>query len=139
MEKQRKRGTSRFSLLQPEDLSPSNIFAVLGAALGGLPSATYSQNVGIVTLTRVVNRMVFAFAAVVMLTAGLFPKFSAALTTIPQCVIGGATLSVFASITMTGIRMIASAKMTQRNFGVVGISVSLGVGVTSVAGALGGV
>lgn len=116
----------------------NGIMGAVGAVLGGLPSATYSQNVGIVTLTRVVNRMVFAFAAIVMLIAGLLPKFSAALTTIPQCVIGGATLSVFASITMTGIRMIASAKMTQRNFGVVGISVSLGVGVTSVAGALGG-
>ena len=73
-----------------------------------------------------------------MLGAGLLPKFSALLTTIPQCVIGGATLSVFASITMTGVRMIAGAKMTQRNLGVVGISVSLGVGVTSVAVALGG-
>lgn len=116
----------------------NGIMAVVGAFMGGLPSATYSQNVGIVTLTRVVNRMVFAFTAIVMLIAGLFPKFSAALTTIPQCVIGGATLSVFASITMTGIRMIAGASMTQRNFGVVGISVSLGVGVTSVAGALNG-
>lgn len=112
----------------------SSVFALFG----GLPTATYSQNVGIVTLTKVVNRLVFGFAAVAMLIAGLLPKFSAILTTIPQCVIGGATLSVFASITMTGIRMIASANMTQRNFGVVGISVSLGVGVTSVAGALGG-
>ncbi|MDL2218890.1 purine permease [Ruminococcaceae bacterium OttesenSCG-928-O06] len=116
----------------------NGIVSAVGALFGGLPSATYSQNVGIVTLTRVINRMVFAFAAVAMLIAGLIPKFSAMLTTIPQCVIGGATLSVFASITMTGIRMIASAGMSQRNFGVVGISVSLGVGVTSVAGALGG-
>ncbi|MDL2294333.1 purine permease [Ruminococcaceae bacterium OttesenSCG-928-D13] len=116
----------------------NGLVAVVGAMFGGLPSATYSQNVGIVTLTRVINRLVFAFTAIVMLAAGFVPKFSAILTTIPQCVIGGATLSVFASITMTGVRMIASANMTQRNLGVVGISVSLGVGVTSVAGALGG-
>lgn len=116
----------------------NGIMSVIGSFSGGLPTATYSQNVGIVTLTRVINRMVFAFAAVLMLAAGLVPKFSAVLTTIPHSVIGGATLSVFASITMTGIRMISSAGMSQRNFGVVGISVSLGVGVTSVAGALGG-
>lgn len=116
----------------------NGIMAVVGAFFGGLPSATYSQNVGIVTLTRVINRMVVAFTAITMLVAGLLPKFSAILTTIPQCVIGGATLSVFASITMTGVRMIAGAQMTQRNLGVVGISVSLGVGVTSVAGALSG-
>lgn len=116
----------------------NGIAAILGAFIGGLPSATYSQNVGIVTITRVVNKFVFAFAAIVMLVAGLLPKFSAALTTIPQCVIGGATLSVFASITMTGIRMIASADLSPRNIGVVGISVALGVGVTSVSGALSG-
>ncbi len=116
----------------------NGVVAAVGALFGGLPSATYSQNVGIVTLTRVVNRMVFAFCALFMLVAGLIPKFSACLTTIPQCVIGGATLSVFASITMTGVRMIASASLTQRNVGVVGIAVSLGVGVTSVSGALGG-
>lgn len=116
----------------------NGIASIIGSLFGGLPTATYSQNVGIVTLTKVINRLVFTFAAVAMLIAGLLPKFSAILTTTPQCVIGGATLSVFASITMTGIRMIAGAGMSQRNFGVVGIAVSLGVGVTSVQGALSG-
>ena len=81
--------------------------SVVGAFFGGLPTASYSQNVGIVTVNRVVNRVVFGFAAVVLLIAGFVPKFSALLTTIPQCVIGGATISVFATITMTGIRMIS--------------------------------
>lgn len=86
--------------------------SVVGAFFGGLPTASYSQNVGIVTVNRVVNRVVFGFAAVVLLIAGFVPKFSALLTTIPQCVIGGATISVFATITMTGIRMISSAGLT---------------------------
>lgn len=116
----------------------SGVYSVVGALLGGLPTATYSQNVGIVTVTRVVNRMVFAFAAIVMVAAGFVPKFAAALTTIPQCVIGGATISVFASITMTGIRMITSAKLTPRNSAVVGLAVAVGVGITSVSGSLGG-
>ena len=70
---------------------------ILGALLGGLPTATYSQNVGIVTTTKVVNRCVLGLTAVILLAAGLIPKFSALLTTIPQCVLGGATVSVFAS------------------------------------------
>ena len=112
--------------------------SVAGAFFGGLPAATFSQNVGIVTVNRVVNRIVFAFAACVLLVAGFVPKFASLLTTIPQCVIGGATISVFATITMTGIRMITSAKLTQRNVAIVGLSVALGVGVTTVEGCLSG-
>lgn len=112
--------------------------SVVGALFGGLPTASYSQNVGIVTVNRVVNKIVFAFAAGVLLVAGFIPKFASALTTIPQSVIGGATISVFATITMTGIRMITSEKLTQRNVAVVGLAVALGVGVTSVQGSLAG-
>ena len=108
------------------------IASIFGAFFGGLPAATYSQNVGIVTVNKVINRAVFTLAALVLLVAGFIPKFSAILTTIPQAVIGGATISVFATITMTGIRMITSSKFTMRNSTVVGLAVALGVGVTMV-------
>lgn len=114
------------------------VMSIVGAFFGGLPTATYSQNVGIVTVNRVINRAVFAFAAAVLAVAGFVPKFSSILTTIPQCVIGGATISVFATITMTGIRMITSEKFTMRSSAVVGLAVAIGVGVTQVEGALGG-
>jgi NCS2 family nucleobase:cation symporter-2 len=119
-------------------IKANGLASIISAFLGGLPTATYSQNVGIVTVNRVVNKMVFAFAAVVFLIAGLIPKFASILTTIPQSVIGGATISVFAMITMTGIKMISSAKLTPRNTAVVGLAVALGVGVTSVSGSLAG-
>ena len=64
---------------------------ILTALLGGLPTATYSQNVGIVATNKVINRNVFALTGAFLLLAGIIPKFSAALTTIPQCVLGGAT------------------------------------------------
>ena len=64
------------------------LVSIVGALFGGLPAATYSQNVGIVTVNRVINKAVFAFAALVLLAAGLVPKFAAVLTTIPQAVIG---------------------------------------------------
>lgn len=112
--------------------------SVLGAFAGGLPTASYSQNVGIVTLNKVINRAVFTLAALVMLVAGFVPKFSAILTTIPQSVIGGATLSVFATITMTGIQMFTQDGFSARKKTVVGLSVALGVGITQVSGCLQG-
>ena len=114
------------------------IMSILGAFFGGLPTASYSQNVGIVTVNRVINRAVFTLAAGILLVAGLMPKFASLLTTIPQCVIGGATISVFATITMTGIRMITEGGFTSRKSAVVGLSVALGVGITQVEGCLAG-
>ena len=114
------------------------VISVVGSFFGGLPVASYSQNVGIITVNRVINRSVFALASVVLLLAGLVPKFSSVLTTIPQSVIGGATISVFATITMTGMRMITSEPLTMRSCTVVGLSVALGMGVTLVSGSLAG-
>lgn len=115
------------------------LMSIIGVFFGGLPVASFSQNVGIVTVNKVINRAVFAFSALVLLIAGLVPKFAAVLTTIPQCVIGGATLSVFATITMTGIRMIVSdGELTVRKSTVAGLSVALGTGITQVPGCLSG-
>lgn len=109
---------------------------ILGALLGGLPTATYSQNVDIVTTTKVVNRCVLGLTAVILLAAGLIPKFSALLTTIPQCVLGGATVSVFASIAMTGMKLVMSEEMTYRNSSIVGLAAALGMGISQATAAL---
>ena len=109
---------------------------VLSAFFGSLPTATYSQNVGIVTTNKVVNRVVFALAGGFLLLAGLIPKFSAILTTIPQCVLGGAVVSVFASIAMTGIRLLVTEKLTARNATVAGLSIAIGMGVSLSGGCL---
>ncbi|MDY3005707.1 uracil-xanthine permease family protein [Anaerococcus porci] len=105
---------------------------VIGAFLGCLPTATFSQNAGIVSINKVVNKKVFTIASLIILISGLVPKLSSILTTIPYPVLGGATLSVFAAITMNGIRMITSQPLTGRNTSIVGVSVALGVGFTSV-------
>ena len=105
---------------------------IVGALIGYLPSATFSQNAGIVSVNKVINRRVFSTAAIIILVAGLIPKISSLLTTIPAPVIGGATLSVFAAITMNGIKMITSQPLTLRNTSIVGTSVALGFGFTSV-------
>ena len=109
---------------------------VLTALLGGLPTSTYSQNVGIVATNKVINRWVFAMTGGFLLLAGVVPKFSAALTTIPQCVLGGATVAVFSTIAMTGMKLIAGEGITARNTTIVGLSAALGVGISQAAEAL---
>ena len=109
----------------------------LSAFFGGLPTATYSQNVGIVTTNKVINRTVFALAAGFLLLAGVSPKFAAILTTIPQCVLGGATITVFSTIAMTGMKLIASQKLDARNTTIVGLSAALGVGISQASASLG--
>ncbi len=129
---------------EPEDRELKNgivgygLTNVVGAFFGGLPTASFSQNVGIVTTTKVINRFVLGLAAVILGVAGLLPKFSAVLTTIPQCVLGGATISVFASIAMTGIELITSSEMSVRNKTIVGLSVAIGIGACQASGALSG-
>lgn len=112
------------------------IMNIIGAAFGGLPTATYSQNVGIVATTKVINRCVLGLAAIILGVAGLIPKFSALLTTIPQCVLGGATVSVFASIAMTGMKLITSEDMNYRNTSIVGLAAALGMGISQASAAL---
>ncbi|MEG1406826.1 MAG: solute carrier family 23 protein [Ruthenibacterium sp.] len=125
-----------------KELSGGNIASGLGnfigAFFGGLPTASYSQNVGLVVTTRVVNRAVIAIAAGIIALAGLFPKIGFILTTVPPAVLGGATISVFSSIAMTGIKVLTSEHLTARNVAVAGISVALGSGLVQVAGCLSG-
>lgn len=109
---------------------------LIGALIGGLPTATYSQNVGIVSTTKVVNRSVFGLASAIILLAALMPKFSALLTTVPKSVLGGATISVFAIIAMNGLKLIHTHPIDVRGTSVVGLSVALGVGITSASAAL---
>lgn len=110
----------------------NGVASILGSFLGGLPTATFSQNVGIVATTKVINRCVLGLSAVFILIAAFIPKFASLLTTIPQCVLGGATISVFASITMTGIKLISKQPLNYRNTSIVGLSVALGMGITLV-------
>ncbi|MDO5718073.1 MAG: nucleobase:cation symporter-2 family protein [Tissierellia bacterium] len=111
----------------------NGICSAIASAFGGLPTASYSQNVGIVSMTKVVSLYVFKVAVVIILIAGLIPKFGAIMTTIPYPVLGGATISVFAMITMTGMRLITQGELSTRNLTIVGLSVALGVGMTGVS------
>lgn len=111
--------------------------SIIGSIFGCMPTSTFGQNVGIVSMNKVINRSVFLFASIVIILSGLIPKFSSILVSVPQCVLGGATITVFSTITMTGIKMISSNKLTNRNTTIVGLSIALGIGIVQVEGALG--
>ena len=115
----------------------NGISSILGSLFGCMPTATFSQNVGIVTMNKVINKGVFLLASIIIIISGLIPKISSILVSIPQCVLGGATIYVFATITMTGIRMICNSGLSTRNIAIVGLAIALGTGIAQVNGALG--
>lgn len=109
-----------------------SICGMIGAVIGGLPTDPYSQNVGLICTTKVVAKKVFLIVGVVMLAAGICPKFGALMTTIPQPVLGGATVTVFAAITMSGIQLLGEQPMNYRNKMIVGIALAIGIGTEAV-------
>ncbi|MFB9145914.1 uracil-xanthine permease family protein [Halomonas alkalicola] len=109
----------------------------VGSFFGAMPTSSYSQNVGIVAMTKVVSRFVLALAALFLLVAGLVPKFGAVMTTIPYPVLGGATITVFGMITMTGIQLITRDEMSARNMTIASLALALSMGVYAVPEAIG--
>ena len=115
------------------------LVSILSSLFGGVPTSAFGQNVGIIVSTKVINRWVFAGAAIVFMAAGLCPKLSALLLMIPQPVIGGATISVFGTITLNGIRILVKDGLTPRTCTIFGVSVAFGLGIAQVSGSLTGV
>lgn len=106
--------------------------SVLSGLLGCLPITSFSQNVGLIAMTRVVNRMVIATGAVIMVFAGIFPVFGAVLATLPDAVLGGCTIMMFGSIVVSGIKMLAACGFQQRNITIAALSLGIGIGFTQV-------
>ena len=101
--------------------------ALSGGVFGCSPITSFSQNVGLISMTHVVNRFTIMFG-------GLFPPIGAFFTTLPNCVLGGCTVIMFGSIMMSGVRMMHDADMDQRNTLIAATSICLGVGVTQANG-----
>lgn len=97
---------------------------------GCTPITSFSQNVGLAAISKVINRFAIATGAVIMILGGLFPAMGILLTTIPQAVLGGCTLMMFGSILFAGFGMLAKSGFSQRNMIIVSISLSVGLGFT---------
>lgn len=112
----------------------SGAATLLGAVFGVPTVSSYSQNVGIVSMNKVVSRRVITLASIIMLALGVVPKFSALVSTLPAPVIGGGTLIVFGMITLTGLKLITSEPLTARNSTIVGVSIALAMGLSTLEG-----
>lgn len=104
----------------------------LSGLIGCLPITSFSQNVGLVSMTKVVNRFTIFTGTVIMVLAGLFPMIGAVLATLPDAVLGGCTLMMFGNIVISGMQMIGKCGYTQRNITIAALSLSMGLGFTQV-------
>ena len=105
----------------------------LSSVFGCLPITSFSQNVGLVAMTKVVNRFTIATGAVIMILAGVFPMFGALLATLPDAVLGGCTIMMFGTIVVSGLQMISKCGFSQRNTVIAALSLSIGLGFTQCA------
>ena len=101
------------------------------ALFGVLPNTSFSQNVGLVTMTKIVNRGALAIGALFLILCGLFPKLAALISIMPQSVLGGAAVMMFSSIVISGIQLITKETLTMRNITIVSVALGLGIGVNS--------
>ena len=112
-------------------VSCDGFVSTISGIFGCTPITSFSQNVGLATMTGVVNRFAIATGACIMIIGGLFPIVGALLTSIPQAVLGGCTVMMFGSILFAGFGMMAKAGFSQRNMIIVSTSLSIGLGFTA--------
>ncbi len=113
-------------------LAADGFVSALSGVFGCLPITSFSQNVGLVSMTKVVNRFTIFTGCVIMVLAGFFPVFGAFLATLPDAVLGGCTLMMFGNIVISGLQMIAKCGFSQKNITVAALSLSIGLGFTQV-------
>lgn len=101
----------------------------LAAVFGVLPNTSFSQNVGLVAMNKVVNRFSIATGGIFLIACGLFPKLAALISIMPQSVLGGAAVMMFSSIVVSGIQLITKWPVTPRNVTIVSVALGLGYGL----------
>ena len=118
-----------------EEISGSLACDGYGSFISGLfgcpPVTSFSQNVGLIAMTKVVNRFTIMTGAVAMILAGLFPPIGNFFASLPQSVLGGCTIMMFGTILTSGMQMIANCGFTQRNITIVAMALSIGIGFTT--------
>ncbi|MDO5783692.1 MAG: nucleobase:cation symporter-2 family protein [Eubacteriales bacterium] len=105
--------------------------SALSSLFGCPPVTSFSQNVGLVAMTKVVNRFTIMTGAVCMILAGLLPPIGNFFSSLPQSVLGGCTIMMFGTILTSGIQMIANCGFSQRNITIAALSLSIGIGCTA--------
>jgi xanthine permease len=105
--------------------------SAISSLFGTPPVTSFSQNVGLINMTGVVNRFTLMTGACVMLLAGLLPPVGNFFASLPSSVLGGCTIMMFGTILTSGIQMIAKCGFSQRNITIASLSLAIGIGFTS--------
>lgn len=105
--------------------------SAISSLLGCPPVTSFSQNVGLIAMTKVVNRFTIMTGAACMILAGLLPPVGNFFASLPESVLGGCTIMMFGTILISGVEMLAKAGFTQRNIIIASLSLSVGIGFTS--------
>ncbi len=106
------------------------IISSLSSVFGCMPITSFSQNVGLIAMTKVVNRFAIMTGAIIMILSGLFPALGVLLASLPESVLGGCTLMMFGSIVVSGVQMIAGCGYSTRNVTIASLALSIGIGFT---------
>ncbi len=115
-------------------LAVDGFSSTISGCFGCLPLTSFSQNVGLVTMTGVVNRFTILMGALIMILASLFPPLGAFFNSLPQSVLGGCTVMMFGSILYEGVKMLKDCKFNDRTMIIVSLSFCVGVGLTQTDG-----
>lgn len=114
-----------------DSLACDGFCSSISSLFGCPPITSFSQNVGLINITKVVNRFTIATGAICMILAGLLPPIGNFFSSLPESVLGGGTIMMFGTILTSGIEMIAKAGFNQRNVTIVALSLAVGIGFTS--------
>ena len=106
-------------------LAVDGFSSALSGCFGCLPLTSFSQNVGLVTMTRVINRFTIFIGALILILASLFPPLGAFFNSLPQAVLGGCTVMMFGSIMYEGIKMLKNCEFNDRTMIIVSLLLSL--------------
>ncbi len=115
-------------------LAVDGFSSAISGCFGCLPLTSFSQNVGLVTMTRVINRFTIFIGALILILASLFPPLGAFFNSLPQAVLGGCTVMMFGSIMYEGIKMLKNCEFNDRTMIIVALSFCIGVGLTQTSG-----
>jgi NCS2 family nucleobase:cation symporter-2 len=106
--------------------------SALASVFNVLPNTSYGQNVGIISMTKIVNRFSIATGAIFLIIAGLFPKVGAVIAVMPSSVLGGAAIVMFSMMIVSGINQVTEQPLKGRNTTILAVAIGLGVGFSLV-------
>jgi xanthine permease len=123
-----------------KEISGATFADGLGTAVagvfGGLPNTSFSQNVGLISMTGVMSRHVVTYGAIFLIICGLVPKFGAVVSTVPINVLGGGVIVMFGMVAAAGVNMLSDVKWNRRNMVIFAVALSVGLGLQLEPGAL---